>query len=378
MKAKKSILSLGGVFILSVMVMSAGCGAQKTTATVEEKYIPVEVQATSVQTLVEMSDFSGKVFAEQEISVVPKLSSKVTEVKVRVGAQVKAGEVLFTLDLQDLQKAVDQASIGVRTAETNYQRTKEQLDQAKLNLGRQQQIYAAGAISKDQLEGFESQASEKPLEMAQIQWEQSKLSLQQAQDTLSNALVTAPIGGTVSAVNVKYGEMTSNTQPAVTLTTLDNLYVLINVAENIINTLKPEQEARIVVSSAEGVEITGKVYSIAPTSDARTQLYPVKVTLENKGGLIKPGMFAKVQLATQTKANILAVNSESVLLKNGKNTVYIVEGDRAVAKEVLIGLDTGSKLEILKGLNAGEKVIVKGQTLVNQGSKVKVVGGSAS
>ncbi len=378
MKAKKGILSLIGVFILSVMVMSAGCGAQKTTVTVEEKYIPVEVQATSVQTLIETAAFSGKVFAEQEISVVPKLPGKVTGVKVKVGSQVKAGEVLFTLDLQDLQKAVDQASIGVRNAEANYLRTKEQLELAKLNLERQQQLYAAGGISKGQLEGFESQASEKPLEMAQIQWDQSKLSLQQAQDTLSNALVTAPIEGTVSAVNVKYGEMASNAQPAITLTTLDNLYVLINVAENIVNTLKPEQEAKIAVSSAGGVEITGKVYSIAPTSDARTQLYPVKVTLENKGGSIKPGMFAKVQLATQTKANILAVNSESVLLKNGKNTVYIVEGDRAVAKEVLIGLDTGSKLEILKGLNAGEKVIVKGQTLVNQGSKVKVVGGSAS
>lgn len=377
LKRKKSVLGLIVILILTLSLLSGGCGAQKTVA-VEEKYIPVEVQSASMSTLVETAVFSGKVYADQELNIMPKISGKVTGVNVKVGSPVKAGAVLFTLDKEDLQKAVDQAALVVRTAEANYDRTKEQVDLAKINLERQQQLYNAGAISKSQLESSESQASAKPLELAQIQWDQAKLSLQQAQDALSNSVVRAPIDGTISAVNVKYGETASNVQQAITLTTLDNLYVSINVDENIVVAIKPGQNAKVTVSSTGGAEITGKIDTIAPSANPQTQLYAVKVKIDNKDGVIKPGMFAKVELSIKNKDNVLAVNSEAVVLKNGKNTVYVVEGDRAVAKEVVTGLDTGVLLEIVKGLNSGDKVIVKGQTLVEQGSKVKVVGGSAS
>lgn len=359
-------------------MFGSGCGAQKAATAEAEKYIPVEVQPAAASTLVETAVFSGKVYADQELALVPKMPGKVVSVNVTAGSHVKAGEVLFTLDAQDLQKAADQAALAARAAEVNYERTKEQVAEAKLNLERQQQLYAAGAISKSQLEAFENQASDKPLELAQLQWDQAKLSLQQAQDALSNAIVTAPIDATVAAVNVKYGEMASTVQPAVTLATLDKLYVSINVGENIIAALKPGQEAKITVAGGGGAELSGKIDTLAPAANAQTQLYPVKIKIDKADSSIKPGMFAKVQLAIDTKANVLAVNSEAVVLKNGKNTVYVVEGDRAVAKEVVTGVDTGTQLEIVKGLQAGEKVIVKGQTLVEQGSKVKVVGGSAS
>ena len=75
---------------------------------------------------------------------------------------------------------------------------------------------------------------------------------------------------------------------------------------------------------------------------------------------------------------MMAVKSEAVILKNEKTLVYVVEGDKAVAKEVVTGLDTGVDIEILKGLNLNDPVIIKGQTLVDEGLKVKIVGGDAS
>ncbi len=243
---------------------------------------------------------------------------------------------------------------------------------------RQRKFYEAGAISQSQLEDFENQASETPLKLTQIQWDQAKLSLQQAEDALNNAVLTAPVTGSVCAVNVKYGELAGSVQPAVTITNLSSIYVALNVPENIVNLLKAGQDANVVIASAGNAELKGKVVSIASSSDAKTQLYPVKVSLENENGIIKPGMFAKVELPTLTKADVLTVNSESVVLRNGKNTVFIVEGDKAVAKEVVTGLDSGNYIEIIQGLEAGEQVISKGQTLVEPESKVKIVGGNAS
>lgn len=369
---------LAGTLVIGLVLFSSGCGAKSTAAVTEEKYFPVEVSPAAAQTLVETTAFSGKVVSEQEVSLVPKMPGKVTAVHVKVGDKVQAGTVLFTLDSTDLQKSIDMATIGVRTAETNYLRTKEQIDLAKTNLVRQKQLYDTGAISKVQLETAESQASEKPLELAQIQWDQAKVSLAQAQDSLSNMAITAPVDGTVSAVNVKYGEMASQAMASVIITKLDSLNISLSVPENIVNSLQVGQEASVVVTSAGDKEIKGKVLNVSPSSDSRTQLYAVKIALSNEDGVIKPGMFAKVEIPTKTKANVLTVKSEALVLKNGQNTIFVVEDDRAVAKEIVPGLDTGDHVEIVSGLKAGDKVIIKGQTLVEQGSKVKVVGGSAS
>jgi RND family efflux transporter MFP subunit len=277
-----------------------------------------------------------------------------------------------------LQKSVDAAAILVRSAEAGYAQTKVQFDTAQVNLERQKQLYEAGAISKSTLEMAETQASETPLKLAQIQLDQANLNSAQAQDALNNANVTSPISGTVSAVNVKYGEMASSAAPAVTITKLDALNVSLSVPENIVNALQVGQTAQVTVTSAGDKKLDGKIQSIAPSSDARTQLYTVKIAIENVGGVIKPGMFAQVEIPTRTKADVLTVKSQAIVLKNGQNTVFVVEDDRAVAKSVESGLDTGAEVEITGGLNAGDKVVTKGQTMVEQGSKVKVVGGSES
>ncbi|HWQ88521.1 MAG TPA: efflux RND transporter periplasmic adaptor subunit, partial [Desulfitobacteriaceae bacterium] len=350
----------------------------KDAAITEEKYIPVEVVPAAIQTLVQTTAFSGKVYSEQEVSLVPKLPGKVAAVNVAVGDQVQAGAVLLTLDTQDLQKAVEQAVLAERTAEVNYRRTKEQLDLAKTNLERQQKLFEAGMISQAQLEGFKSQASETFLELAQVQWDQAKLGRQQAQQTLDNAVLRAPGSGMVAAINVKKGEMAGTVQPAVIITSLNTLYVSLNVPENIVNLFRIGEEAQVTITSAGEAELKGKITNIAPASDTQTQLFIVKVAVENKEGNIRPGMFARVELPISTKADVLAVSSETVVLRNDKNIVFVVENDLAVAREVVTGLDSGSYTEITQGLTAGDKVITKGQTLVEQGSKVRIVGGNAS
>ncbi|MEA4900331.1 efflux RND transporter periplasmic adaptor subunit [Desulfitobacterium sp.] len=378
MKNLKSVRLLAGVIGLGLILMAGGCGSAKTTETAEEKYIPVEVQSAAVQNLLETTNFSGKVNSNQDLSLVPKMPGKVSSVNVQVGDRVGAGTVLFTLDTADLQKSVDSASIGVSMAETGYQQTKEKIDLAKKNLERQQGLYEAGAISKAQLETFESQASDTPLQTAQLQVDQARMGLQQAQDALHNAVVTAPVEGTVTAVNVKVGEMASSAQPAVKMTQLGSLYVDVNVPENIVNSVQLGQEAKVTITSANAQEIKGVISSIAPAADVQTKLYAIKVAIDNQDGKIKPGMFAKAEIVTNTKSQVLAVNSEAVVSKNGKYFIYVVENDAAVEREVTTGLDAGAMVEVTKGLKPDEQVIIKGQTLVKQGSKVKIVGGEES
>ena len=406
------------IVILLVALMAVGlptgCSASKPATTVAEKYIPVEVEAAAKKTLINTAILSGKVSSDTDVSVIPKIPGKVESVKVKVGDLVNKGAVLFTLDATDIQKQVGMMRATLQLAEAGYQKSKEQWDTGKTSLERTKAIasekianarqnaantkalYDAGAVAKvqldqaelglkeleatyaSQLDQLEGQTSDSTLQLAGAQLNQAQVGYNQALEALNNATVTAPVDGIVSQVNVAVGNMASNAQPAMSLTNPKTLYSSLSVAENLVNRLTKGKTVKVTVPSVSEGSLVGEIANISPSSDPRTQLYPIKISMENPSGLIKPGMFAKVELTIEEKADVMAINSEAVILKNEKTIVYVVEGDKAVAKEVVTGLDTGVDIEILKGLNLNDKVIIKGQTLVDEGHKVKIVGGDAA
>jgi len=396
-KLRKILILLMALMALGLL---AGCSGSQPTEAVEEKYIPVEVEVASKKTLINTAILSGKISSETDVSVVPKIPGKVEFVNVKVGDAVHKGEVLFTLETTDMNNNYQLAEARYQTskdqweaAKTSLERTKvlaaEKIANAQKTLANTKALFDAGAASKVQLDQAELglkelessfagqieqlsvQASDSSLKLAEVQ-------LTQAREALDNATVTAPVDGVVSQVNVQVGNMASSAQAAIGLTNSSTLYSSLSVAENLVNRLKKDQVVKVTVPSASEKSFVGTIDYISPASDPQTRLYPVKITLDNPEGLIKPGMFAKVELATDEKADVMAVKSEAVVLKNEKTIVYVVQDDKAVSKEVTTGLDTGVDIEIVKGLAQGDKVIIKGQTLVDEGHKVKVVGGEES
>ena len=395
---KKVLISLGVLVVL--IFVGRGFMSKPAAVVVEEKYIPVEVETAGKKTLVNTAILSGKVSSETDVTVVPKVAGKVESVNVKVGDTVHKDQVLFTLDTSDMTNTY-------QLAEAHYQNSKDQWDSAKAslertkalasvkiadaqkNLANTKTLFDAGVASKDQLnkaeialnelkstydaqiEQLSVQASDSSLKLAEVQ-------LSQARDALDNAAVTAPVDGVVSQVYVTVGNMATSAQSALTLTNIDSVYSIVNVPENLINRLIKDKPVKVAVPSVSEASLEGKIENVSPSSDPKTQLYPLKITFENPKGLIKPGMFAKVELTTDEKADVMAIKSEAIVLKNEKTIVYVVKEDKAVAKEVVTGLDTGVDIEILKGLDQGDQVIIKGQTLVDEGHKVKVVGGEKS
>ena len=96
-----------------------------------------------------------------------------------------------------------------------------------------------------------------------------------------------------------------------------------------------------------------------------TQLYSMKIYIDNKDGVIKPGMFANAEIPLDMKDNVLSIPSEAVIIKDEKNIVYIVKDGKAVEKEIEIGLDTGTEIEILAGLKEKDIIIIRGHNYVS-------------
>lgn len=374
---KKKILVL---FVVALLLMSlmVGCGGKKTANVNEakqEKYVPVAVEKAEVKTISNEITFSGKVHADKEVMVLPKIPGKVASIKSDVGTKVKKDSVLFILDKEDVQKQVDQARKSVDAAKANYDRTKESIENAKANFERTKELYEQGAVSKSQYEQAELAASNTSLDAVKAQYEQAQLGFTQALDSLKDTSVKSPIDGVISVVNIEEGEMASNAQPSMTIIDMDRVYVEINVTENIINDLYLGQEVVVEIPAISNKDTTGKIDKLSPAADAKTQLYSVRVYIENNEHITKPGMFAKIKLNTDVREDVIAVKSEAVVQNGDKMVVYVVEDNKAVEKEIKTGLDTGIYVEISGGINKGENIVVKGQNYVENGSVVKVVRG---
>jgi RND family efflux transporter MFP subunit len=364
--------------IAMFMVLVTGCtntNVAEDNVSEENQYVPVEIEMVKRDTIYNTYIFSGKVYANKDVMVFPKIPGKVTNVAVEIGEMVNKGQTLFTLDKEDIQKQIDQAKAALDSAEANYKLTKEKIENAKTTFERTKQLYEQGAISKSQYEQAQLAASDNSLKAAESALNQAKVAYNQALDALDNISIEAPISGIVAGVNIEAGEMASNAQPAVTIVDMDKVYIQINVTENIINQLYNGQEVSVSIPAASEEAFSGNITNISPTVDQRTQLYPVKIYIDNNDHKIKPGMLAKVDINTDIKENVVVVRSEAVVEKNGEQFVYVADGNKAVERKVLTGLDTGTYIEIKEGLSEGEKVIVKGQNYVEDQTTVKVVRG---
>lgn len=403
MTGKRIFTLLFILLVISMLMIGCSRNAVQETAGIEEDYIPVEVESIKKEALANKITLNGKIYANEEVTVMPQTPGTVAKVNIKLGDDVAKDQVLFVMDQKDIQNAieqaehsidltkrgVEQAESGIKSAKINYESTKESLEDALATLERTKTLYEAGAIPKTQLEQAEMAASSRPLETAEAQVLQAEISYQQALNQLSqaqssyeqakgnldNTLVKAPIRGVVSSLSVVEGQLASNAQGAATIADIDSIYLKVDVTENMVNRLHQGQEVSVKVEAALNGKIEGRIDYISSTTDAKTQLYTVKVYIHNKEGKIRSGMSGSIELDVESRQNVLTVRSSAVIDKEGEQVVYLVVDERAVEQKVRLGLNTGIYIEVMEGLKEEDVVIIKGQHYVAEGQKVKAVRG---
>jgi RND family efflux transporter MFP subunit len=359
--------------IIMLVVAIAGCSTNQTADEPEESFIAVEIEILERSQLYIENNFTGRAYPGNEAYVLPTLIAQVDKIYVSVGDVVQKDDDLFRLDKSNIQNQVDQAYAAYQAALANLAMTTEQINAAKDAFIRTKSLYEAGVVSKAQYDQAELAASEKPLTTVSKNVEQARLAYRQAVDALDNTLVQAPIQGTVTSVEIKEGQIALNSQPAIVIMDLENMTVKINVTEGIVNNLFVGQSVELKIDSAS-IEMQAEIVSISNTIDPLTNLYNVEISLENNG-MLRAGMFAQVKILTDIREDRLSVPGNAVLEKSGQSIVYVEVDGKAYERNVTTGLDTGRRVEIISGLEEGQRIIVKGQNYISDGSIVKVVRG---
>lgn len=335
-----SLLRIVPLLAVALLASCGGGESAKTTESEAPQKTKVRVEKVQLVPVDQISTFTATVEADQVNNIAPAMGGRIREIRVDVGAQVRRGQALVTMDKANLSQQQTQ----VATMKRDYERYKE--------------LYEVGGISKQQLD-------------------QAKTQLDVAEYALNNldenTTLTSPVSGVVTARNYDPGDVAGQF-PILTIESINPVKVKVNVSESYYSQVVKGMPVEVLVDALSGESFQGTVSLIHPTLDPVSHTFTVEITVPNGNQRLRPGMFARVKMNFGTNERPL-LSDRAVLKQVGSNDRYVfVEKDgKAFYTLVQLGVRINDKYEIISGLSEGDRVIVQGNTGLIDGTEVEVV-----
>ena len=410
------VIALVGVGGLILYRSWASTEKRSASQRVARGDIPVQVAPPTRQIMTYSLVANGDISPLMQVELSPKVSGYLEKISVQIGDSVKQGQVIAQIDRAEfLQKvkeieaklaqakaAADEIEAGtrsedIRQAEESVKQAKSRYDNAKAQRERMEALYSRQIISR---KDFDNADTECAVCEAQLSANQEKLKqlkegarqevregsrakvkemeaiLAQEQIRLQNTQIIAPFAGEIVRRNVDSGALVSPSTPVVTLIHLETLKAVANVLEKDVGLVKPGMKAKILTEAYPGKPFEGTVVRINKALDLATRTLQAEITIPNPGHLLKPGMFAKIDMVLKEKPDALTVPRDAVLKEGGKEFVFAVEGNQAIRKPVVTGIEQETLVEIVEGVKDGDKVVVRGQESLKDRSTVRIIEGS--
>lgn len=192
--------------------------------------------------------------------------------------------------------------------------------------------------------------------------------------------VKAPIAGRITSLPVTVGATVSQASSVAKVARTDDLEIRINIAERFVSRISNGQRATVTFDAYPSVVFGSKVFEVSPVLDTSTRTMSVKLRLDPPDNRVKVGMYGRVKLVTESVKNAIVLPSSAIISRDGKDYVFAIATQKTSSqaatvslKQVTKGISVDNKVEITKGLEIGDEVVVKGQTLLNDGSKVNII-----
>ncbi len=326
-----------------------GIGGKAEAKTAEDKVeaIPVEVAKASRRPVAASYTGTAALEPRGEAQVIAKTSGVALSVMVEEGQSVRAGQALVRLDADRLRLTVAQAEAQMRKLEGNYRRAT--------------QLVAQQMISANDVDQIKYD-----LENARAQHRLARLEL-------SYTTVTAPISGVIASRSIKTGNFVQINTPIFRIIDDSRLEATLNVPEREIATLKAGQPVTLVADALPGRSFTGTVDRISPVVDSGSGTFRV-ITAFQGGNLLQPGMFGRIRIDYDERANALVVPRNALLEDQSEVAVFVVREAKAIRVPVKVGYSEGEWIEVREGLKEGDAVVTAGKVALRDGSDVQVIG----
>jgi multidrug efflux system membrane fusion protein len=351
---------------LLIAVLVAGCD-RKAPASFERPPAPVSVVAALTQDVPVYIDAVGKIVAREVVSILPQVSGRLTKIHFADGADVKAGEVLFTIDPRPYQAQLNQAEANVAQAQAA-------LNLAKTNFARVESISDPRAVSRQDFD-----AKKNAVEVAEAQLRQNRAAVETARLNLEYCTIRSPIDGRAGQRLVDLGNVVApGNTPLLVIQRLDPIYGDFTIPESNLtevqrNMARRTLRAEVRLSDEATKAREGKLTFLDNSVQEGTGTVKLRATIDNKDRLFWPGRFAKIRLILDTHHSAVLVPADAPQLSANGSFVYVVkQDDSAELRPVTVGQRHGDLIVIAQGLKEAERVVVNGQLGVTPGGKVRI------
>ena len=318
----------------------------------------------------------GNLIGEATVSVVPRTAGRLQELSVRLGDRVSRGQRLAKIEDFEIVEQVKQAEAAQEVSLATIRQREADLQLAETNVERSRSLFERQLLPKQTLDDNEAryQAALAQLDLARAQNTQSKARLDELRINLSNTVITSPVNGFVSKRNVDPGAFVSQNAPVADVVDITRVRLVANVVEKDLKELETGNATRVQVDAFPGETFTGRIARVSPVLDPATRTAPIEIEIPNTDYRLKPGMYARVGITTQTRKEALVLPSTAVVDLGGRRGIFQLQGDTAVFRTVQVGTEQGAVVEILSGLTEGDEVISTGAGALRDGDRVAVAG----
>jgi len=332
-----------------LVLLGISCGSKKSEIAVEEKPVAVTMDVIEARDLEIKSVYTGTLEGVKQAQIYASIPEAVVELPVPEGSYVKSGQPIIYLDKEGTYSHYNQSKAVFLDAEDNFEKMKK--------------LYEQGAVSEQAYNGAKT-----GYDVASANYISARQQVE----------LTSPINGVLTDLSVNLGEYVPLGVPLATIAQTDKMRMTLYVDGNSAANIGIGQTADINVDIlGQGApQFAGTVTEVSKSADLTTRLFKVELRVDNKNGMIKPGMFARAQLKIADLKSVLTAPREAVFSLEGVPKVFMVSGGRAVEKTVSVGESTREFTHIVSGLAQGDTVIVIGRNLVEDGSPVKIAVGN--
>lgn len=325
--------------------------------------------------------YTADIIPNQVVNLFSRVDGYIAKIHVDKGDFVKANQLLVEVDHTDYQHAVNQAKANLAAAKAKVTQQEAAVRNTKLTLDRMQALIKDQFVSQQDLDNAQVNfdGAVAALESLQAQVKQMDVALAQAETNLAYSYIRAPFAGYVAERNLDPGAyVTSATASTSTMSRgmlslhdIDTVRILIEVVEKDIPLVKIGQKAEVRAEAYPDRVFDGTVTRIVQALNRATRTMTVEIDLPNKDRQLKGGMFARVEALVGTHHNAIQIPIDAVSRLEDAQYVYVVREGKAQRVNVEIGLRDENRVEITKGLNGEEQVIVSGKDLVHDGTPVQ-------
>jgi membrane fusion protein (multidrug efflux system) len=349
---------------LAIAVGAAACSSEAETQSAVETIRTIPVRTATVQTrdLVETLSLTGTLNPRSQVTVVPEIAARLERVLKTEGDRVARGQLLAVLDDADFRLSRDRAQAHLDVAQANRAHARAEQDRAE------SLVKTGGITDKDNL------AAKVAVQVADASESQAKSELAITERQIERTRIAAPISGRISKRHADAGTVVAAGTPLYTIVDDSVFEFRSSVASGDFGKVKVGETVNVTVDALPGFSVEGQVNRIAPQVDARSRSFEIIIRVPGRRELVS-GLFARAQVKVREVPGGLIV-PPAALLRDGsdptKAQTYVVANNKVERRDVLVGVEVPDAVQVTKGLNVGEVVVVDPPSALGPGTQVQV------